>query len=273
MDRQTDLRVWFGLKRQPFAPIPKPEDLFLRPCMEKIREDIEFAVGNSLFYTVIGDVGAGKSTVMRYSLASLPEKRYTVLPLIGGNWSFVELLRQCMACMGIFTRTTQQSTMLRSIYEGYAAIRDDGKTPVIFIDEANLFQQDVFNQLHLLSQQELRDGRVTPIVMCGQDSLFDRLRSPFSKPLLSRILNGHNLCGMEQDETSHYVAHHIQNLAGGGDDIFGETSLIAIHQSAGGIPRRINELCLLSMRAAMEAGQHSVSAENVRQANKAWWEK
>lgn len=223
-------------------------------------------------FAIIGDVGAGKSTALRYALSQLPDKQFAVLPVIGGNWSFVELLRQCMAGLGVFTRTTQQSTMLRSIHESFGAIRENGRIPVVCIDEASLFQQNAYNQLHLLSQQSLTDGYVVPVVMCGQESLFEHLRNPFCRPLMNRILDGFNLRGMSQDETSRYIVHHVSTISGGSGDLFDEKAMIAVHQGAAGIPRRINELCLLAMNDAMLRQQRTVSMENVRTASRAWWE-
>jgi general secretion pathway protein A len=273
MSGNDDIRTWFGFRKQPFSSDLKPDQLFLRPCLDEIADRIRFAVQNGMYFAVIGEVGAGKSTAMRYALNRLSPKQYQVLSVVGGNWTFVELLRQCMAEVGIFTRTNQQSGMLRSIYAAYDSMRESGKQPVIFIDEAHLFQQEVYNLIHLLSQQGLAGGRTIPIVMCGQEMLFEKLTSPLCKPLQSRILDGFNLHGMTQEETSQYIHHHLVNLGGGKDGMFESSALVAIHQTSAGIPRRINEICLLSLREAMVHEQRSVTIDSVRMSTRNWWER
>jgi type II secretory pathway predicted ATPase ExeA len=89
---------------------------------------------------------------------------------------------------------------------------------------------------------------------------------------MNRILDGFNLRGMSQDETSRYIVHHVSTISGGSGDLFDEKAMIAVHQGAAGIPRRINELCLLAMNDAMLRQQRTVSMENVRTASRAWWE-
>ena len=149
---RVDMRIWFGFRRLPFSQEVKADEMFLRPCMEEVCDRVAFAAQQGLMFAVIGDVGAGKSTALRYTFSRLPKKQYSVLQMTGGSWSFTELLRSCSNSMNVYTRTSQQTMMLKQIADGYASIRESGATPLLFIDEAHLFQQDVFRQLHLLAQ-------------------------------------------------------------------------------------------------------------------------
>ena len=267
-----DLRNYFGLKAIPFSSDLKPNQLFLRPCMEEISSKMAFAIQNGMYFTLIGEVGAGKSTAIRYSLSKLSAKAYAPIPMIGGAWSFTELLRQCMQSIGISTRTSQQSRMLKEIKDCFASIRESGRTPLLVIDECQLFNNDVFSQLHILSQGDL-SGRSIPVVLCGQELLFEKLSSPMNKPLYSRVLDGYNLSGLSMEECSRYIKHLVCNIAGGKDDLFEEQAMIAIYQASAGIPRNVNEICLKAMAATMAANQGTVTLDMVRIALKKWWER
>lgn len=268
-EKCTDARVWFGFSKMPFQQDLKEEDMFLRPCMEEIRDRVAFSVQNGMYFAAVGDVGAGKSTSMRYALSRLPKKQYHVVHMTGGSWSFVELLRGCMFSLGSSTRTSQQSTMLRLLGEAYASLRESSVTPVLFIDEAQLFQRDVFRQLHLLSQPSGR-GKTVPIVLCGQESLVDSLSDPLCKPLMSRIMDGYSVHAMGVDEYQHYMDHQIRNIGGAGD-IFDDAAITVIHQTTSGLPRRVNEISLLALKRAMSLGANRVSADMVRHVTKDWW--
>lgn len=271
-DKSLDVRNWFGFKKMPFSVDVSTKDIFLRECMPTISNKIRFTIQNSLYYVVIGDVGSGKSTALRYALSQLPPKQYEVLSIVAGNRSFSELLRQVASALGAPTHAFQPTTILRFIYEGYASLRESGLTPILFIDEAHLMPREALCQIHLLSQQSVNDTKVTPIILCGQESLFEALRYPACKPIMSRVLDGFNLKSMSNDECNHYIHHQICNIGGGSEDIFDETSLKAIYQSSGGIPRKINAICLLALQKAMDYQQTYVSADVIREVTRNWWE-
>ena len=269
-----DLRTWFRLVRMPFGVNVTPDDLYLRDSMIEVSDKIRFAIDSELFFMLIGDVGAGKTATLSYSIAKLNGKRYEPIRVIAGTWSFTELLRQCMASLGIFTRTSQQATMLKQISEAYSSIRESGKTPVLFIDEASLLLPEVFQQIHLLSNQTMTtSGKITPLVLCGQEALFEKANNAFCKPFMSRVIDGYQLRGMSMQECNDYINHQLYDLCRGPEDLFEENAKKAVFQATGGIPRKINEMCLKSMKIAMDGEHHQVTAEHVRLASHNWWER
>lgn len=271
-DKSADIRNWFGFKKMPFAVDVSTKDIFLRECMPVISSKIRFAIQNSFYYVVIGDVGSGKSTALRYALSQLPPKQYEVLSVVAGNRSFSELLRQISSSIGVPTKAFQATTILGCIYDGYASLRESGLSPVIFIDEAHLIPREVLCQIHLLSQQSVNDTKITPIILCGQETLFDSLRYPSCKPIMSRVLDGFNLKSMSNEECNQYIIHQVCNIGGAHEDIFDDLSLKAIYQSSGGIPRKINAICLLALHKAMENQQTSVCPDVIREVTRNWWE-
>lgn len=62
----TDIRTFYGFRQMPFSPELKPEQMYLLSSMVEISEKIQFAIQNGMYFVVIGDVGAGKSTSLRY---------------------------------------------------------------------------------------------------------------------------------------------------------------------------------------------------------------
>ena len=92
-----DIRNYFGFKAYPFAADIDPKSMYLFRSMVEINDGIAFAVQQSMYFAVIGDVGAGKTTALRYSLSQFPSKRYRIINAVGGEYSFIELLRHVMA--------------------------------------------------------------------------------------------------------------------------------------------------------------------------------
>lgn len=271
MTKNLDIKTYYGLTAQPFANHMPTEQLYQLTSMAEINDRSLFAIANAMIFVIIGEIGSGKSTALRYVISKLSEKHYQVLHVIGGAWTFVELLRQCMISFGIFTRTNQQTTMLKEIYEVFARIRADGLEPVLFIDESDLLQTSVFTQLHLLCQQDPNDHRILPIVMCGQETLFEKLKHPFARPLMNRIMDGYNLRSMSQQESFGYIHHHLSTVAGGQDDLFNEQALIAVSQASGGIPRNINSICLRALKHGMDEKLKMITPDVIRLVTKEWW--
>lgn len=89
---------------------------------------------------------------------------------------------------------------------------------------------------------------------------------------MSRVLNGYNLKSLSQDECIGYIQHQLSTIGGGDPDLFEQTALIAVTQASGGLPRRVNAVCLKALKGAMDCGRRSVTAEDIRLASKDWWQ-
>ncbi len=272
MNKNHDIKTYYGFQRQPFASHMPVDQLYTVTSMIEISERCVFAIAHAMIFAIIGEIGSGKSTALRYTISQLSKKQYQVIHICGGSWSFTEMLRQCMHAVGISARTNQQTTMLKQLYEAFSQIRADGRSPVLFIDECDLFKPSVYSQLHLLCQQNPNDSRILPIVMCGQDTLFDKLRNPYARPLMNRVMNGYNLRSMSQQECIEYVKHHMTTVAGGQEDLFSSQAVIAVTQASGGIPRNINTICLLALKHGMDEKLQVITPEVIRIVTKEWWQ-
>ena len=110
------------------------------------------------------------------------------------------------------------------------------------------------------------------MVICGQEGLFDKLNNYQARPIMSRVLSGYNLKSLSQDECICYIQHQLSSIGGGDSDLFEQTALIAVTQASGGLPRRVNAICLKALKSAMDCGRRSVAAEDIRLASKDWWQ-
>jgi general secretion pathway protein A len=266
-----DIRSFYGFKALPFSTDVGHKQAYKLVGMLEIADGINFALQTGMYYTIIGDVGSGKSTALRYACAQLPAKSYHVLSIVGGAWSFSELLRQVSAALGKPVGTSQQTSILRGIEEALHAVRSDGRLPVLVVDEAHLFNLSVYAQLHLIGSGG-QSGPSMPVVLCGQESLFDKMQAPECRPLMSRMLTGYNLRSLSQDEAGGYIEHHVHVIGGVSREVFTETARIAIGQASAGIMRKVNALCLLALRTGMELGSQSIDTEIVRRISRNWWE-
>jgi len=121
----------------------------------------------------------------------------------------------------------------------------DGKKTVIIIDEAHVIEKDsVFEEIRLLLNYQLEDKFLLTLILLGQPELKDKVES--NKQLLQRIAMRYHLKGLSQGETEKYIKHRL-NIAGSTKDIFAPESLRLVFVRSAGIPRRINQICDMSL--------------------------
>lgn len=261
---------YFECSKTPFPQVISTKDLFILPQLKMVAEMTEFAFQNNMFYAVIGAVGCGKSSALQYACERLTKAHAKIINVVGGIWSFTELLRQILAALSMEFKPYQPSVMIRLIQEKLIAIQNDGKKCIIIIDECHLLKQDVFSQLHILSQHPDAKNALFSLMLCGQEELAEKLSSPTARPILSRIAEGYYVSALSHDDFDDYIDHHLK-LAGTKTDVFEPLGREAIWQCSNANLRSIGTTCLSAMQYAANNDMRTVNAECVRKSQRPWW--
>jgi type II secretory pathway predicted ATPase ExeA len=261
---------FFELRRQPFPQTLHPKEMYALPQMEAVSGMTEFAFQNSMFYAIIGAVGCGKSSALRFACDRLAQHQAMVLEVVGGIWSFTEFLRQILAALGIEFKPYQPSVMVRLIQERLIAIQNDGKKCILIVDEAHLLRGDVYAQLHILSQHPEAKRPLFSLMLCGQEELAEKLSYPQARPLMSRIAEGFYMQPLGRDDFDGYIGHHMR-LAGAKGQVFDAMALDALWQCSNGNLRSIGNHALSALQYAANTDCRMVTAECVRKSQRALW--
>lgn len=258
-----NLRHFFGLKKDPFPQNIPVRDLYPLPSLSPLEKRVFFAIEQKAISVITGDVGAGKSTSLRYVMSKCHASEYHQIPIVGGAYSLMELYRQILLSFGVQFRSYQISVIINQIRELLLEIVSRKMIPLLIIDEAHLLKQNVFTQLHTLVQFEYDSQPVMPVILCGQDLLLDHLMANSARPLASRVLGRSHLEALRKEVMIEYLEHHLK-LAGSTKNIFTDDSIFAIHQSSGGLLRKANFLAKTAMMAAAMEENHLITPEHVR---------
>ncbi|MEI8012474.1 MAG: hypothetical protein WCI27_08370 [Candidatus Omnitrophota bacterium] len=113
--------------------------------------------------------------------------------------------------------------------------------PVLLVDEAHLLRQEIFGQIHTLTQSEYDSKSIMPMMLSGQNQLLEKLSSYTARPLASRVVARTHLEALTLLEMTAYLNHHLK-VAGVRDELFVEATAQAIHQGSGGLLRKANIL-------------------------------
>lgn len=259
----------FGLQEKPFHITPNPRFIFLSKNHKEAFAHLLYGVQQRVgFLSLIGEVGTGKTTVLRTLLRQLEQSHHQVALIFNPCLSAVELLQAIHREFGISYRegddnlTRLHDSLNRFLLEQ----RKNGKTVVLVIDEAQNLAPAVLEQLRLLSNLETETDKLLQLIIVGQPELEDVLNRHELRQLKQRLTVRYRLKNMDSEDTSAYIQHRLKVAGFAGGRLFSEKAEQLIYRSTEGLPRLINILCDRSLLVAYTNEQNVVDHKSVREA-------
>lgn len=204
-----------------------------------------YGVQGGGFVMLSGEVGTGKTTIIRSLLEQLPENTEIAI-VLNPMAEAIEILETVCDELGIeYNRErTTLKVLTDALQERLLENHRAGRNTVLLIDEAQLLSAEVLEQIRLLTNLETTTEKLLQIVLVGQPELNTLLAQPRLRQLSQRITARFHLKPLSVEETWAYVNHRL-SVAGMPDDRnpFTPRIIKRIHAFTGGIPRRINILC------------------------------
>ena len=257
-------KLFFGFEKEAFSADIRTDQILKTPELSSAQSRFDYATGLGAVYLITGEIGAGKSTAIRYLLSRLHPSGAKVIYVTATTGSILELYRLIQAELGLTPSGMSRAAMTSQIKREVLDLVNGKKINVVLVvDEASLLRLEVFAELHTLCQFEMDSKPYLPLVLAGQSNLIDKLAYPGSMPLASRIVAKSHLAGAGRDQMQAYLLHHL-TIAGIKTMLFDDTAVTAIHQGSAGIYRKANNLARGALIAAAMDREKMVSAEHVR---------
>src|SRR5712692_9557692 len=258
---------FFGLADAPFRLTPDPRYLFLSPKHAEALAHLKLGLRESSgFVCITGEVGTGKTTLLRAFLAELGPETATAY-IFNPPLSALELLKTINAELGLFAASGSRKKLVDALNAHLLAQREAGRRSIVIIDEAQALSIDVLEQLRLLSNLETTTEKLLRIVLAGQPQLRALLLHPELVQLNQRITLRWHIGPLTRRETAAYIEHRIAIASRGqAGRIFTRPALRLIYRRSDGVPRMINMIAHRAMVAAFADDRRTVRRRSVRQA-------
>lgn len=259
---------FWGLDKNPFDSVPDPSMYFSsHATVESAVAEILFAIneGNECLAVITGEVGLGKTTALRVVLNELDLSRYRVSFVTNPSVTFPQLMREIIGQLeGEKCVLRTKEDLLERFNELLFETADQGGKVLVFIDEGNAMPPANMEGLRLLTNLQEDDRNLMTLVVAGQPKLARMLEKKERANLFQRIGVYSKLEPLASTENvKSYIEHRLQR-AGALKPIFEESAYAAIYEHSQGVPRLINRVCKLSLKAAETNHFPTVSAELVR---------
>ena len=262
----------FNLKCNPFDQLPDPDFLYLTEQHKEALARMQFALAiNDSFTIITGEVGSGKTTLVRKMLSDFAEEIRPVF-ITHTRVSDIELLQMILIELGVEPYEMGKIQLLNELHRIVDSEREKGLRIVIVVDEAQNFSASLLEELRLLTCMDSEKSRSVNIVLIGQPQLGRTLASPDLDQLRQRCRLRFHLDALSADETPEYIRHRLAIAEGNADDIFDEETISSIHKYTRGVPRLVNTLCDTAMIMAYTSKRKRVTSESIDDALKelAW---
>jgi general secretion pathway protein A len=237
--------AFFGFKKEPFHITPDPEFLYLSPSHKQALGMLVYGVEKRMgFIEIIGDVGLGKTTILRAYLEKIHKGNITTIVILYSHISYEELLRLVFREVGLDSEGLDTLEMQDRFHHFLFRAYRVGRKVVLIIDEAQNLLPETLKQLQMLSNLETDTDKLLQIVLVGQTELEALLNRPELRQVKQRIAVRAELAPLTYEESRDYIRYRLSKVLPRSDTpIFTRMALRRIAKYSRGIPRKINITC------------------------------
>ncbi len=233
---------FYALREKPFALSPDPAYLYPAKRYRHALTLLEYALSEATGFALItGEVGCGKTTVVRHFLGRADQK-LNIGFITNAHPEFGPLLPWVMDSLGLEVGEGKPIEQYRRFVNYVRQSYDSGRRTVLVIDEAQNLGVRGLEELRVLSNLNAGKDLLLQTILIGQPELREALKLQTLRQFAQRISVEYHLEALRADETSAYILHRI-SVAGGSSALFAPETFDLIHQSTAGVPRLINIVC------------------------------
>lgn len=255
---------FYNFREKPFALTPDPAFLYLAERHRHALTMLEYVLADaSGFALITGEVGCGKTTVVRHFLERA-ERPFNIGFITNTHPGFGPLLPWIMESLGVEPGQAGGSELYRKFVGHVRREFDAGRRAVLVIDEAQNLGVAGLEELRVLSNLNAGKQLLLQTILIGQPELRTTLRLQELRQFAQRIAIDHHIEPLVLEETIGYVRHRL-TVAGGWADLFTPDALELVHERTGGVPRLVNLVCDTALVYGFADQRGDITADLIEQ--------
>jgi general secretion pathway protein A len=236
--------AFYKLTVKPFQLNPDPNFYFGSRGHKRAMSYLEYGLHQGEGFIVItGEVGAGKTTLVRNLFVKLERDNVVGAQLVSTQLDADEILRMVTASFGLAHEEVSKAVLLKKLEGFLLACHKQGKRALLVVDEAQNLTQRAVEELRMLSNFQIGEKSLMQSFLLGQPEFRQTLQGEGMQQLRQRVIASYHLGPMDATDTRAYIEHRLNTAGWGGDPSFSDVAHAAIFDYTGGIPRRINTVC------------------------------
>ena len=258
---------YYCLSKPPFGVTPDPAFLFLSESHKEALASLLYGIEKRKgFICVTGEVGCGKTTVLKSLLSRVDPDLVKTVYLYNPELSFDNLIRAVFEELELGPPKEDVAASVRQLHASLIDLYQQGKHVLMVVDEAQRMPVDTIERLRILSNLETAHDKLLQIVLCGQPELEELMARPQLRQLRERIAVRSVIRPLNRAESFDYVQHRLKRVAYGTTPVFAPDALKRVVRHAKGNPRLINILCDNALVAGYAEQKKPVTAGVVKEA-------
>ena len=258
---------FFGLNEKPFTITPDPRYLFMSERHGEGLAHLVYGVTESGgFIQLTGEVGTGKTTLVRTLLGQIPAEDDIAL-ILNPQLSAVEFLTTICEELGIVLPKQRYSAkaLVDALNRHLLEAHSQGRRTILLVDEAQNLSDSVLEQVRLLTNLETARQKLLQIILIAQPELREKLAREHLRQLAQRVTGRYHLEPLSSEETFRYIDHRMR-VAGALTEVFEPAAKREVYRLSGGVPRVVNVICDRALLGAYSREMRTVDKRIVRKA-------
>jgi type II secretory pathway predicted ATPase ExeA len=239
-----DYLEYYKLHEHPFSNVVDSRFYYNSPQQAEALLKLKYAIDTKKgLAVVIGNIGAGKTTLARKLLEELDEESYeaALLVIIHSSVSSEWLFKKFAIQLGVKNIKEDKIELLGEIYKRLYEINEQGKRAVVLMDEVQMLNsQEIMEEFRGLLNMENSEGKMVNFIFFGLPAL-DQVLS-LDEPLKQRVAIRIRLQSYSEENTRDYIRHRLE-VGGCTENIFTDEAIAMISKYSNGSPRLINTIC------------------------------
>lgn len=237
---------YWGLKELPFENVPDPRFMYYSPHHEEALTRLIYAAQARKGAAMLtGEIGSGKTILSRAFIREISNDKFEIALIANPSLSPTDFLKEILYQLGVEDDSQSKAYFLHALNEEMLKNMKNSKDTIIIIDEAQVIKdKEIFEELRLLLNFQLNERFLLTLILIGQPELKKQIED--IPQLEQRIAIKYHLRYLDLEQTAKYIFHRLKT-AGMDKGIFTKEAIEKIYEETKGVPRRINNLCDLSL--------------------------